>query len=75
MNITKKSTNVIIEFSPEEYCLAKCKDEMLGDYALHFLIDRSDKGKDYDLGMEVLYLSEKQAEVFKQAGFREYFLP
>ena len=47
---------------------------MLGNYALHHLIDRSEKGKDPDLGTEVLYLSEEQAKIFKEAGFSEYSL-
>ena len=47
---------------------------MLGSYALHYLIDRSEKGKDPDIGMEVLYLSEEGAKIFKEAGFGECFM-
>ena len=75
MRIERKPSEVIITFSPDSYCLVKCKDEMLGDYALHFLIDRSEKGKSPDLGVEVLYLGEEEAKIFKEAGFSEYFSP
>ena len=74
MKITKQPREISITFSPGDYCLMKCKDEMLGDYALHYLIDRSEKGKDPDIGMEVMYLGEEQAKIFKEAGFIEVFL-
>lgn len=69
MKLTKKPSEVTVTFSPDSYCLVKFKDAMLGDYALHHLIDRSEKGKSPDLGMEVLYLSEAEAQIFKEAGF------
>lgn len=72
MKIISKPADVTITFSPKEYCLMKCKDEMMGDYSLHCLIDRSEKGKGPDLGIEVLYLSNEEADVFKKAGFSEY---
>ena len=71
MKLTKKPSEVSVIFSPDEFCLMRRKDEMLGQYALHYLIDRSDKGKSPDIGMEVLYLDEKEAQVFKEAGFTE----
>lgn len=69
MKLTKKPSEVLITFKPNEYCLMRCEDKMLGDYALHYLIDRSEKGKSPDIGVEVLYLEEKEAQVFKEAGF------
>lgn len=73
MKIKKHPSEISITFSPSDYCLKKCKDKMLGDYALHYLIDRSEKGKDPDIGMEVMYLSEADAKMFKDAGFGEAF--
>lgn len=74
MKIQPQPSNIIITFSPNDYCLMKCKDEMLGDYALHYLIDRSDKGKGPEAGMEVLYLTHEQAAIFKKSGFSEFHL-
>ena len=76
MNIEKmkfniKPSDVVITFSPCDYFLVKCKDETLGDFALHYRIDRSEKGKDDDLGLEVLYLNDHEAGFFRQAGFTE----
>ena len=75
MKITEHPREISITFSPADYCLMKCKDEMLGDYALHYLIDRSEKGKSPDIGMEVMYLSEANAKTFKDAGFIEMITP
>lgn len=72
MNIQRQPSEIKITFSPGDYCLVKCEDEVLGDFVLHHLIDRSEKGKSPDLGTEVLYLSGNEAKVFKEAGFSEY---
>ena len=74
MRITKKPSEVTVTFSPEGYCLMRCEDKMLGDYTLNYLIDRSEKGKDPDLGVPVLYLDKGQASLFKEAGFWVTFM-
>ena len=71
IKIKKEPSGVIITFSPNDYCLMKCKGNLLGDYALHYLIDRSEKGKNPDIGIERLYLDKDEAELFKKAGFVE----
>jgi N-acetylglutamate synthase-like GNAT family acetyltransferase len=72
MNIQPKPSDVTITFSPYEYCLTKCKDRILGDYTLNYLIDRSEEGKTAELGIEIMYLLEQQAEIFKRSGFKEF---
>lgn len=72
MQISKRPSEVRITFSPEDYCLVVCKNIEKGEYTLNFLIDRSEKGKMPDVGIEVMYLNEKQASIFKDAGFIEY---
>jgi hypothetical protein len=74
MKLTIKPSEVTITFSPNDYFLVNCKDEMLGDYALHYRIDRSEKGKDDDVGVEVLYLNENEAKTFRKAGFSEIMM-
>jgi hypothetical protein len=69
MHLDIKPSIVTITFSPYEYCLCKCEDEMLGDFTLNHLIDRSEKGKSPDIGLIVMYLSEQEAETFIKAGF------
>lgn len=59
----------IFEFSSDNYILCKSNDEMLGDYSLNYLIDRSEVGKHPDVGMPVIYLSETEAESLFKAGF------
>ncbi len=71
MKILIKPREVVVSFSPDNYFICKCKDAMLGDFVLQHRIDRSEKGKDDDLGMEVLYLSKNDAEQFRKVGFME----
>jgi hypothetical protein len=59
------------EFSPKDFVLCKSDDEMLGDYTLNYLIDRSEKGKDPDIGMPKIYISEYEAEKCRKMGFLE----
>ena len=73
MNLTRKPTSVLIEFSPTDYWLRKNeKDpEWMGEYMLTHRIDMSYKGKDPQEGSVVLYLTNEQAQVFRDAGFYE----
>jgi len=52
----------IIEFSCGDFFLVKSDDEMRGEYALAWRIDRSHKGKEPDVGLSVIYLSEPEAK-------------
>ena len=71
MKIKKLPADIVITFSPKDYFLLKCKDNTLGDYVLHYRIDRSYKGKDDDIGMEKMYLDKTEARNFIEAGFQE----
>ena len=73
MEIDKSNTKAIFTFTPQDYFLCKSEDEMLGDYSLNYRIDRSEKGKDDDIGMPRIYLSEAEAELCRQNGFIEVF--
>ena len=69
--IGAKANVMTFEFSPKDYVLCKSDDEMLGEYTLNYLIDRSEKGKDPDIGMPKIYLSEYEAEKCRKIGFLE----
>ena len=71
MKIKKLPADIVITFSPKDYFLLKCKDNALGDYALHYRIDRSYKGKDDDIGMEKMYLDKTEVRNFIEADFQE----
>jgi len=52
----------IIEFNHDDFFIVLSDDETKGDYALVWRIDRSGKGKCPDVGMPIIYLSEKDAK-------------
>jgi len=52
----------ILEFNREDFFLVKSDDETKGEYALAWRIDRSYKGKEPDVGVPVIYLSEPEAK-------------
>jgi hypothetical protein len=70
MKLRKQPSNVTVIFSPQDYCLVKIEN----GYSLNHLISREEKGKDPDVGLEVMLLSEDEAKIFKESGFREYLL-
>ena len=69
MKIDKSNIKAIFEFSPNEYFLVyslrdnKCADK---EWSLNYRISRSEKGKDDDVGMSVIYLLDKEAEELKK---------
>ena len=67
MKIDNSYTKVIFEFTPAEYILCYNNAEM--EWTLNPRIDRSEKGKDDDIGSPVLHLTEIEAENCKKAGF------
>ena len=73
IKIENRNTEVQLTFTPGEYFLVHSKDERFGDgemvWTLNPRIDRSEEGKDDDIGIPVVYLDDKEAEVFKKAGF------
>lgn len=71
MNIDKSKVKISFDFTPEDYFLCKSDDEMLGDFTLNYRIDRSEKGKDDDIGMPRIYLSEQEAQICRDNGFIE----
>lgn len=71
MQIKKDPTCVTLTFCPASYWLRKCNDEFHEDYMLTNRIDMSYSGKGDQEGTPVLYLTEDEAQVFKDAGFSE----
>ncbi len=69
--IHKSQVKISFDFTPAGYFLCKSDDEMLGDYSLNYRIDRSEKGKDDDIGMPRIYLSEQEAQICRENGFSE----
>jgi hypothetical protein len=67
MRIDNSQTKVIFEFTPAEYILMYDNHEM--EWTLNERIDRSEKGKDDDIGSPRLHLTEMEAEACKKAGF------
>ena len=71
MEIRTQPTSVSITFAPKDYWLKKSDVDWNGTHMLVNRIDMSYAGKDDQEGMPVLYLSEKEAETFRKAGFSE----
>lgn len=77
MRIDNKDIRVSFDFSPRTHLLVFAKDDRFGENGGHPLfvwslnprIDRSYKGKDDDVGIPIMYLSENEAEVLKKSGF------
>lgn len=74
MKIDNSKTVVSFDFRPETHFLVYGKDDRFGDssllvWSLNNRIDRSYKGKDDDVAVPTIYLSEQEAEQCKQAGF------
>lgn len=70
MKIDKSQVKAIFEFTPDKYFLVYSDDRKLGkEWSLNYRIDRSEKGKDDDIGEAVIYLSEEEAEILKKEGF------
>jgi len=63
--INEINKKAIIEFNHDDFFIVKSDDEAKGDYALAWRIDRSDKGKDPDVGMPIIYLLEEEAKKLK----------
>ena len=72
MKIDTSKAKLIFEFQVNEWFLVSSDEkETLWPYTLNYRIDRSGKGKDDDLGVEKIYLSEDEAEQAKKLGFSE----
>jgi len=75
ISVDNSDTKVTFSFSPKEYFLVQNSDPSWeAKYSLNYRIDRSYKGKDDDLGMHVILLTEEQAEICRKAGFTEIIL-
>ena len=69
MKIESKS-KAIFEFTPETHFLVYSDSRKLGkEWSLSYRIDRSEKGKDDECGIEVIYLTNEEAEKVKKVGF------
>lgn len=80
MRIDTTDVKAIFEFSPRTHILVYAIDSRLPNctdgkgkkcmsWSLNPLIDRSYKGKDPDIAIEEIYISDKDAEHLKKAGF------
>jgi len=80
MRIDQQDVKVSFDFSPRHYFLVYDKDYRFGNgfdgdgkplmtWTLNPRIDMSYKGKDDQVAIPVLYLSDKEAEQCKEAGF------
>lgn len=74
MRIDNTDTKVIFEFSPRTHLLvhaidARFTNAKILSWSLNPRIDRSYKGKDDDIGVEEIYVSDEKAEQLKKAGF------
>ena len=67
IQIDNSQTKVILSFTPAIHILVY--DRQKKEWTLNYLIDRSEKGKDPDIGIPVVHLIENAAKVFKAAGF------
>ena len=68
----ENNAKAIFEFKATDYFLVlSMRDEksLEKEWSLNYRVDRSYKGKDDDVGMPIIFLSEKEAEECKQAGF------
>ncbi len=71
MRIDKSKIKLIFEFPADEYFLCRADEKTGWPYSLNYRIDRSEKGKDDDIGMPRIYLDEQEAEAARQNGFSE----
>lgn len=77
MRIDNSHVKVSFDFSPATHFLVYSKDDRFGDngghpimvWSLNGRIDRSEKGKDDDVGIAEIYLSEEEAKKCKEVGF------
>ena len=69
--IKQWNADVSAVFSPNDCWLKKSDDEYKGEYMLCHRIDMSYCGKSDQEGSPVLYLSDEEAQVFREAGFDE----
>lgn len=65
MKINKLNIEVTFTFSPAGYFLVNNK----GEWSLNTRIDRSEKGKDDDVGLPVIFVSEQEAKELFENGF------
>ena len=69
MRIDKSDRKAIFEFTADEYFLVHNLRDAECEWSLNSRIDRSEKGKDDDCGMPVIFLTDEEAEEIKRAGF------
>lgn len=66
-----KLQNISFDFRPEDYFLCKLNNNLLGEFTLNYRIDRSEKGKDDDVGIIRMYLTKEEAQLCRDNGFTE----
>ena len=67
MKIDNQNTKAIFGFTPAKYFLVH--DKKSDEWSLNPRIDRSEKGKDDDIGSPKIFLLENEVEICKKAGF------
>lgn len=66
----ENNAKAVFEFKSQDYFLVRSEREKMGKWwSLNCRIDRSEKGKDDDIGVETIWLLDEEAEELKKAGF------
>ena len=66
----ENNAKVVFEFKTSEYFLVRSEREKMGKWwSLNQRIDRSEKGKEDDIAVETIWLTDEEAEECKKAGF------
>jgi len=72
MRIDNSKTKLVFEFEVGKWFLCKADEDKTGwPYSLNFRIDRSEKGKDDDVGIPKIYVDEEEAKQARNAGIVE----
>lgn len=65
MNINTKGVEAVFRFNSHTHILVQAD----GEWTINPRIDRSDKGKDDDIGSPVVHLTDQEAEALRKSGF------
>ena len=71
MKISNQNTEAIFTFKPSTHFLVYANRCGIGpkEWSLNVRIDRSEKGKDDDIGIAEIYIGEEDANRLKKVGF------
>lgn len=69
MRVDTSKIRVMFDFMPETHFLVHNPKGGIYQWSLNPRIDRSEKGKDDDVGCEKIWLTDNEAEICKKSGF------